>query len=149
MTQTTDRRFLVRPGGSRDMAQDWSKKPGSTYPAFWRLDSQALAELYAQKGESTRPPSLAATLSLALAYLNKQASAASSSLAVSALSSSLPGKEQRQKLRLIVLSCSQDEPSEYIPLMNCFFSAQKMGCTIDVCCWINITLRPHTSHRYA
>ncbi|CAO3590773.1 unnamed protein product [Absidia cylindrospora] len=37
------------------------------------------------------------------------------------------------KPRILILSVSPDAPQQYIPLMNCIFSAQKMGIPVDVC----------------
>ncbi|KAK9766407.1 RNA polymerase II transcription factor B subunit 4 [Basidiobolus ranarum] len=39
----------------------------------------------------------------------------------------------RIKPRLLVLSVSADSPYQYIPIMNCIFSAQKASIPIDVC----------------
>ncbi|KAJ3036013.1 RNA polymerase II transcription factor B subunit 4 [Rhizophlyctis rosea] len=35
--------------------------------------------------------------------------------------------------RVLILSISPDAPSQYIPLMNCIFSAQRMQVRLDVC----------------
>ncbi|KAI7870043.1 TFIIH subunit Tfb4/p34 [Spinellus fusiger] len=37
------------------------------------------------------------------------------------------------KPRILILSVSPDAASQYIPLMNCIFSAQKAGIPVDVC----------------
>jgi transcription initiation factor TFIIH subunit 3 len=37
------------------------------------------------------------------------------------------------KPRILIISVSPDPPKQYIPLMNCIFSAQKMGIPVDVC----------------
>ncbi|KAI8098794.1 TFIIH subunit Tfb4/p34 [Halteromyces radiatus] len=37
------------------------------------------------------------------------------------------------KPRILILSVSPDAAQQYIPLMNCIFSAQKMGIPVDVC----------------
>ncbi|CAO3607720.1 unnamed protein product [Cunninghamella blakesleeana] len=37
------------------------------------------------------------------------------------------------KPRILILSVSPDSAQQYIPLMNCIFSAQKMGIPVDVC----------------
>ncbi|CAO3649397.1 unnamed protein product [Cunninghamella echinulata] len=37
------------------------------------------------------------------------------------------------KPRILLLSVSPDSAQQYIPLMNCIFSAQKMGIPVDVC----------------
>ncbi|TKY85215.1 hypothetical protein EX895_006295 [Sporisorium graminicola] len=37
------------------------------------------------------------------------------------------------KSRILILSVTQDASTQYIPMMNCIFAAQKKGVTIDVC----------------
>ncbi|CBQ70306.1 related to TFIIH basal transcription factor complex p34 subunit [Sporisorium reilianum SRZ2] len=37
------------------------------------------------------------------------------------------------KSRILILSVTQDASTQYIPMMNCIFAAQKRGITIDVC----------------
>ena len=37
------------------------------------------------------------------------------------------------KSRILILSVTQDASTQYIPMMNCIFAAQKKGITIDVC----------------
>ncbi len=36
------------------------------------------------------------------------------------------------KSRILILSVTQDASTQYIPMMNCIFAAQKKGITIDV-----------------
>ncbi|KAF9338154.1 RNA polymerase II transcription factor B subunit 4 [Podila minutissima] len=61
---------------------------------------------------------IAASLSLGLCYINQ------------ALKSDGMG---HIKPRILVLTVSPDSSSDYIPIMNCIFSAQKANIPIDVC----------------
>ncbi|KAF9351819.1 RNA polymerase II transcription factor B subunit 4 [Mortierella sp. AD094] len=61
---------------------------------------------------------IAASLSLGLCYINQ------------ALKSDGMG---HVKARILVLTVSPDSSSDYIPIMNCIFSAQKANIPIDVC----------------
>ncbi|MBW0541778.1 hypothetical protein O181_081493 [Austropuccinia psidii MF-1] len=42
-------------------------------------------------------------------------------------------KKNPLKSRILILSVSGDAPGQYIPMMNCIFSAQKANIPIDVC----------------
>ncbi|KAG0285449.1 RNA polymerase II transcription factor B subunit 4 [Linnemannia gamsii] len=61
---------------------------------------------------------IAASLSLGLCYINQ-------TLKLDALGHIKP--------RMLVLTVSPDSSSDYIPIMNCIFSAQKANIPIDVC----------------
>ncbi|KAG9069032.1 RNA polymerase II transcription factor B subunit 4 [Linnemannia hyalina] len=61
---------------------------------------------------------IAASLSLGLCYINQ-------TLKLDALGHIKP--------RILVLTVSPDSSSDYIPIMNCIFSAQKANIPIDVC----------------
>ncbi|KAF8945839.1 RNA polymerase II transcription factor B subunit 4 [Haplosporangium gracile] len=61
---------------------------------------------------------IAASLSLGLCYINQ-------TLKLDALGHVKP--------RILVLTVSPDSSSDYIPIMNCIFSAQKANIPIDVC----------------
>ncbi|KAF9990295.1 RNA polymerase II transcription factor B subunit 4 [Mortierella antarctica] len=61
---------------------------------------------------------IAASLSLGLCYINQ------------AVKSDGMG---HVKARILVLTVSPDSSSDYIPIMNCIFSAQKANIPIDVC----------------
>ncbi|KAG0263122.1 RNA polymerase II transcription factor B subunit 4 [Actinomortierella ambigua] len=61
---------------------------------------------------------IAASLSLGLCYINQVVKADGMG---------------RIKPRILVLTVSPDAPSDYIPSMNCIFSAQKANIPIDVC----------------
>ncbi|CAJ0915070.1 18798_t:CDS:2 [Entrophospora sp. SA101] len=37
------------------------------------------------------------------------------------------------KPRMMIISVSPDSPYQYISIMNCIFSAQKLGIPMDVC----------------
>jgi transcription initiation factor TFIIH subunit 3 len=50
----------------------------------------------------------------------------------SALSLALCGLKNHTDPRILVISFQNDMPSEYIPVMNCIFAAQKSNISIDV-----------------
>ncbi|XP_037957372.1 general transcription factor IIH subunit 3 [Teleopsis dalmanni] len=62
---------------------------------------------------------LAGTISLALCYINRL------SLEVE------PNTKIRP--RILIITGSNENSSQYVNFMNVFFTAQKMGCTLDVC----------------
>ncbi|RKP15349.1 TFIIH subunit Tfb4/p34 [Piptocephalis cylindrospora] len=43
------------------------------------------------------------------------------------------GLDGKTHARILLLSLSPDVASQYVPLMNCIFSAQKAGIPVDVC----------------
>lgn len=50
----------------------------------------------------------------------------------SALSLALCGLQNQDDPRILIVSYQSDMPSEYIPVMNCIFAAQKSNISIDV-----------------
>ncbi|KAG0051059.1 RNA polymerase II transcription factor B subunit 4 [Gryganskiella cystojenkinii] len=103
-----------------------TKKDANVYQNFKVVNDAVLAGI--AKLLSDRKPTLeekdlgsskiAASLSLGLCYINQ------------ALKSDGMG---HLKPRILVLTVSPDSSSDYIPIMNCIFSAQKANIPIDVC----------------
>eukprot|EP01083_Nonionella_stella_P102114 290219_1 len=67
-------------------------------------------------GSGERSPLFAGALSLALCYIRRMVS-----------------EYPRIKPRILAFNASEDLSSEYIPVMNCIFSAQKLTIPLDVC----------------
>ncbi|KAI9208871.1 RNA polymerase II transcription factor B subunit 4 [Polychytrium aggregatum] len=104
---------------------DPSKKPANIYRQFCEADvtiTERLRQLAQRSTEPTEPRSdssmVPAALSMCLAYINRIQKE----------------NEYRQvRSRVLIISASPDSSAQYIPLMNCIFSAQKSGILIDVC----------------
>ncbi|KAL1936603.1 hypothetical protein VTP01DRAFT_737 [Rhizomucor pusillus] len=104
-----------------------SKRNANMYPNFQFVTEQIVTSLQkvladtdtsfmeSNAGASTM---ITGALSMALSYTNRI----------------LKADEVGQiKPRILILSLSPDSPVQYIPLMNCIFSAQKAGIPVDVC----------------
>lgn len=103
-----------------------SKKDANVYPVFKVVNDAVLTgikKLLQDPGPTLEEADLgsskiAASLSLGLCYINQ------------ALKADGMG---HLKPRMLVLTVSPDSSSDYIPIMNCIFSAQKASIPIDVC----------------
>ncbi|KAF9187062.1 RNA polymerase II transcription factor B subunit 4 [Haplosporangium sp. Z 767] len=109
------------PGGKVD-----TKRDANVYQVFKVVNDAVLSGI-TKLLQDTRPTleerdlgssKIAASLSLGLCYINQ------------ALKSDGMG---HLKPRILVLTVSPDSSSDYIPIMNCIFSAQKANIPIDVC----------------
>ncbi|CAI4054886.1 hypothetical protein SUVZ_16G3340 [Saccharomyces uvarum] len=98
------------------------------YRRFRNVDETLVEEVYKlfeleknQIEENSQRSTLAGAMSAGLTYVNR--------ISKESVTTSL-------KSRLVVLTCgsgsSKDEIFQYIPIMNCIFSATKMKCPIDV-----------------
>ncbi|KAJ3092229.1 RNA polymerase II transcription factor B subunit 4 [Quaeritorhiza haematococci] len=114
---------LIESSGRNDSSSP--KKPANAYKDFWHVDQQVIKQMKALiTGDSgvlapnTNKTALAAALSRALTYVNRM-------------------KKMNDltdvQARVLIISVSPDSPSQYIPLMNSIFSAQKMNVPLDVC----------------
>ncbi|ORZ20888.1 TFIIH subunit Tfb4/p34 [Lobosporangium transversale] len=103
-----------------------TKKDANAYQVF-KVVNDAVQSGIAKLLQDPRPAleerdvgssKIAASLSLGLCYINQ------------ALKSDGMG---HVRPRILVLTVSPDSSSDYIPIMNCIFSAQKANIPIDVC----------------
>lgn len=92
------------------------------YALFDLVDRQILVDLVAyftqNLQQSNSSGNIAGALSIALCYANSMM------------------KQDVTKLyrpRIFIISASDDAPIQYIPVMNCIFSAQKLGIPVDAC----------------
>lgn len=102
------------------------KRDATMYRSFRVVDDAISADLsklfdslqpalgHGEKGTSM----IAGALSMALAYINRIVKA---------------DDVGHIKPRILIVSVSPDSAYQYIPIMNCIFSAQKMQIPIDVC----------------
>ncbi|GAA5853320.1 hypothetical protein JCM3766R1_001320 [Sporobolomyces carnicolor] len=92
---------------------------------------------------------LVGALSMALCHINRLSLASSATGALATSSASDPtttsssssssrgssatdsGGNVRVQPRILILSVTPDEPAQYVPIMNCIFTAQKTGISID------------------
>ncbi|KAI9026289.1 RNA polymerase II transcription factor B subunit 4 [Hyaloraphidium curvatum] len=117
---------------STEALSDLSRVPDSSYLRHWTLGdkiSSRVRTLFAeqqqelQKSQTSPSPkdttvALSGALSLALSHINK----------VTKVRDLV-----HVRSRILVISASSDAAEQYIPLMNCFFAAQKMAVPIDIC----------------
>ncbi|KAI9753793.1 MAG: RNA polymerase II transcription factor B subunit 4 [Lichina confinis] len=133
--------------GKKRNAEDEANK----YRPFRQVEEAVLANLqdlidstnakHMQPGAGTTM--MAGALTVALAYINRQAldyaesngGAASSSATAGEMGDSRDaanGGAQGLQSRILVVSVSRDVASQYIPVMNCIFAAQRKRIPIDV-----------------
>ncbi|KAL4401060.1 RNA polymerase II transcription factor B subunit 4 [Malassezia pachydermatis] len=117
-------------------AQDTQK--GACLP-FKILDDavfEGMKSLFdASKGSDHGPVGITRALTLALCHMNRMTVAineASSGGNPGTLATS-SGPAVSFRHRILVLSATPDVSAQYVPMMNCIFSAQKQGIHIDVC----------------
>ncbi|GAA5978210.1 hypothetical protein JCM21900_005893, partial [Sporobolomyces salmonicolor] len=96
------------------------------YQQFRVVDERIAAgikELIADMpADSDRGVNLVGALSMALCHINRLAT-----------SDSLTSSLRRAQPRIVILSVTQDSSTQYVPVMNCIFTAQKSNIQIDVC----------------
>ncbi|KAA1133364.1 RNA polymerase II transcription factor B subunit 4 [Puccinia graminis f. sp. tritici] len=106
-----------QPSGSRD---------ANTYQSFRILNDsiasgvKQLATLTQSSSMTGKQPGIVKALAKALCHINR-------------LARENENKKESLKARILILSVSSDAPGQYIPMMNCIFSAQKSTIPIDVC----------------
>ncbi|KAH9450626.1 hypothetical protein MJO28_009948 [Puccinia striiformis f. sp. tritici] len=106
-----------QPSGSRD---------ANTYQSFRILNDSivnGVKHLAAQTQSDSvagKQPGIVKALAKALCHINRVAREHDS-------------KKDSLSARILILSVSSDAPGQYIPMMNCIFSAQKAAIPIDVC----------------
>lgn len=102
-------------------------------PQFAEIETVALSSLRKLMADTTEAhlasttTQLSGALTLALCHSNKAAQALSSTAAGAAAASALPA----MKGRIVVISVSDPEPSQYIPTMNAVFAAAHARLSVD------------------
>ncbi|RPA87106.1 transcription factor Tfb4 [Ascobolus immersus RN42] len=76
---------------------------------------------------------IAGALTLALAYINRLAGAGADNLGQTLTKGTGTTEAGTMQSRILVVSVAGDVASEYVPVMNCVFAAQKKHIPIDVC----------------
>ena len=116
-------------GHSREKKKDLSIINRDMYRRFRNVDETLVEELYrlfkeeqGNMGKQRQKSTLAGAISAGLAYTNRILKEC---------------ENISMKARLMVLTCgsvheSRDQMYQYIPIMNCIFSATKIKCPIDV-----------------
>ncbi|GAA6006117.1 TFIIH/NER complex subunit TFB4 [Rhodotorula paludigena] len=99
------------------------------YQQFRIVDERLTAGVKEMMGDMPEEPdggsNLVGALSMALCHINRL----NSTDAFSATSAA----SRKTKPRIVVLSVTPDASSQYVPIMNCIFTAQKNNIQIDVC----------------
>ncbi|GAA5915591.1 TFIIH/NER complex subunit TFB4 [Sporobolomyces salmoneus] len=112
------------------------ERESNVYQSFRVVDENVVKgvkalvkELPAVDAETEESPrtgvNLVGALSMALCPI------ASSSSTSNGTKSSSENSNVRVQPRILILSVTPDEPSQYVPIMNCIFTAQKTGISID------------------
>ncbi|KAM0754829.1 Tfb4-domain-containing protein [Meredithblackwellia eburnea MCA 4105] len=116
----------LTPLGS-SVASTSSLRDSNTYQQFRMVDErlvtgvkEVMSVLPDEGAEAT--VGLVGALAMALCHVNRLE-------ATDAMSSTV----SKAKPRICVLSVTEDASSQYVPIMNCIFSAQKKSIPIDVC----------------
>lgn len=103
-----------------------SSKDASTYQTFRIVDdavSHRVKKLMDFEGKdvmSGQPTGTVSALAKALCHINR-------------VTKDETKTKDSIKPRILMISISPDSPGQYIPMMNCIFSAQKNSIPIDVC----------------
>ncbi|GAA5817587.1 hypothetical protein MFLAVUS_011135 [Mucor flavus] len=104
-----------------------NKRNANMYPHFQVVTDQIVSNLQKLlsstsveflKKDMGASPTITGALSMSLCYINRVTKT---------------DEEGHIKPRILVLSVSPDSAYQYIPLMNCIFSAQKASIPVDVC----------------
>nr|CRX79228.1 hypothetical protein ls5931a1_00032 [Leucosporidium scottii] len=102
-------------------------RDSNTYQQFRVVDEriaegvrEVIAEL--QDEDASGTVGLVGALSMALCHINRLNS-----------SSSLVPNLSKPKPRIAIMSVTEDASAQYVPIMNCIFTAQKNNIPIDVC----------------
>ncbi|GAA5990475.1 hypothetical protein JCM10908_007388 [Rhodotorula pacifica] len=107
----------------------------NTYQQFRQVDERirtGVKEMMtAMPDEPDGTSNLVGALSMALCHVNRLSSSSSDLYAPSSTSASSAIK--KAKPRIVILSVTQDASTQYVPIMNCIFTAQKNNIPIDVC----------------
>lgn len=107
-------------------SQPSSSRDANTYQSFRILNDsiangvKQLAALAQSTPITGKQPGIVKALAKALCLINRVAR-------------ENENKKDALKPRILILSVSSDAPGQYIPMMNCIFSAQKAAIPIDVC----------------
>ncbi|KNZ45855.1 hypothetical protein VP01_773g6 [Puccinia sorghi] len=110
-------------------SQPSTSRDANTYQSFRILNDSivngvkqlaALAHSNSITGSKREQPGIVKALAKALCLINRVAR-------------ENENKKDALKPRILILSVSSDAPGQYIPMMNCIFSAQKAAIPIDVC----------------
>ncbi|KAI8339486.1 transcription factor Tfb4-domain-containing protein, partial [Chlamydoabsidia padenii] len=112
-----------REGQLQDASTNNSKRNANMYPHFQLVTDQIveglqdlLSDTEILKKENFTSSMTTGAFSMALCYINRITKM---------------DDLGHIKPRILVISVSPDAPKQYIPLMNCIFSAQKMGIPVD------------------
>ncbi|POY70699.1 hypothetical protein BMF94_6282 [Rhodotorula taiwanensis] len=101
----------------------------NTYQQFRQVDERIRTGVKDMMRDMPEQPdgtsNLVGALSMALCHVNRL----NSSDTFGASSASL----KKAKPRIVILSVTQDASTQYVPIMNCIFTAQKNNIQIDVC----------------
>ncbi|GAA5891708.1 hypothetical protein JCM8208_007377 [Rhodotorula glutinis] len=129
--------FAAAPGLSRQLfsshlspttASTSAPSDSNIYQQFRIVDervTQGVKDLMRELPDDPPPgANLVGALSMALCHINRLN-------ATDTFSSSAASRKARP--RIVVLSVTQDSSAQYVPIMNCIFTAQKNNIEIDVC----------------
>ncbi|KAG0145160.1 hypothetical protein CROQUDRAFT_64141 [Cronartium quercuum f. sp. fusiforme G11] len=116
----------IHARGETAVKNSSSRRDASTYQTFRVVDDavsegvKRLMDFEEKDINSTQQIGTVSALARALCHINQ-------------LGKDDDKKKDPLKPRILIISISPDSPGQYIPMMNCIFSAQKASIPIDVC----------------
>ncbi|GAA6015486.1 hypothetical protein JCM10207_008611 [Rhodosporidiobolus poonsookiae] len=126
---------LFHSSSSSSIASTSTASDSNIYQQFRLVDDQlarGVKEIMADMPEeSDGGVNLVGALSMALCHINRLATSADAPFAASTASTSAISS-RRAKPRIVILSVTPDVSGQYVPIMNCIFTAQKSNIQIDV-----------------
>ncbi|GAA5895590.1 hypothetical protein JCM6882_000347 [Rhodosporidiobolus microsporus] len=127
---------LFHSSSSAASTSSSSRHDSNIYQQFRIVDERLAEGVKEMMGEMPEEAdggvNLVGALSMALCHINRLSTSADVSFASTSASSAQPGGSRRAKPRIVILSVTPDASSQYVPIMNCIFTAQKSNIQIDV-----------------
>jgi transcription initiation factor TFIIH subunit 3 len=121
-----------------DVPFDAPQNSANKYPQFAQIESTVLASMQKLMSETTEQDlgatttQLSGALTLALCHINKASQAlGGSSGSLAQVAQPIANAAPPMKGRILVVSVSDSEPSQYIPTMNAVFAAAHAQVAID------------------
>ncbi|GAA5827802.1 hypothetical protein JCM11251_007680 [Rhodosporidiobolus azoricus] len=128
---------LFSSSSSASSTASSSRHDSNIYQQF-RVVDERLAEgvkhmMAEMPEEADGGVNLVGALSMALCHVNRLSTSADVSFAsTSTTTAQTATSSRRAKPRIVILSVTPDASSQYVPIMNCIFTAQKSNIQIDV-----------------
>ncbi|GAA5979268.1 hypothetical protein JCM11641_001977 [Rhodosporidiobolus odoratus] len=125
------------PSSSSSTASTSSATADSNIYQQFRIVDEQLAEGVKQMmadmpEEADGGVNLVGALSMALCHINRLSTMTDLSFSTATSTTTPATSSRKAKPRIVILSVTPDASSQYVPIMNCIFTAQKSSIQIDV-----------------